>query len=639
VGDHRVQPVTITKRRERPDLRARGRPISVALVNMPWVTIDGPSIQVGLLTALARDAGHSAQGIYLNVELAAKIGPEAYERILRLPADRQHYFQEWLFSAAAFGYSEAAENAYCRDCDALPRILEHLGLSEGEVRGLHRDFYPALIDRWARDWPWGRFDVVGFTSTFEQNVPALALARAIKRESPRCVTLFGGANFDGCMGREYVRVLDQIDYAISGEADVAFPEFLDALRDGGDPLAVPGVISRRQLSGDRPRLVKLDALPVPTYDDYFDAVARHRESIGNRARSFVPMETARGCWWGQRKHCTFCGLNADSIQFRAKSPERALREVVELSNRHRTVSLHAVDNIIDREYLARLLPELAAQRWDIKLFYEVKANLVRDDLALFARAGVDHIQPGIESLSTNILRLMRKGSTQLINVRLLKWARYYGIQVAWNMLMGFPGEKIGDYEEQVELIPKLYHLGPPLDVGVIWLERFSPYFTESGFPIHDVRPRRVLASVYPVPGLQLTDIAYFFDYVADDVVTVQQREPLVEAVKEWQARWERDKPRPVLRYLRGPSWLTIGDGRTGERKSRTLDGWAADAYERCSETFRTASAVHGELMSRGGDAPSLEVLEGALDELVAEGYMIRGGSQYLALALPNNRHL
>jgi hypothetical protein len=134
------------------------------------------------------------------------------------------------------------------------------------------------------------------------------------------------------------------------------------------------------------------------------------------------------------------------------------------------------------------------------------------------------------------------------------------------------------------------------------------------------------------------DIAYFFDYVADDVVTEEQRQPLVEAVKEWEARWERDKRRPVLRYLRGLSWLTIGDGRLGERKSRTLDGWAADAYEACSEAFRTASALHDELMGRGGDVPSLDVLNGALDELVADGYMIRQGSQHLALALPNNRH-
>jgi len=56
----------------------------------------------------------------------------------------------------------------------------------------------------------------------------------------------------------------------------------------------------------------------------------------------------------------------------------------------------------------------------------------------------------------------------------------------------------------------------------------------------------------------------------------------------------------------------------GERKSRTLDGWAANAYEACSETFRTASALHDDLMGRGGDVPSLDVLNGALDELVAD---------------------
>ena len=46
-----------------------------------------------------------------------------------------------------------------------------------------------------------------------------------------------------------------------------------------------------------------------------------------------------------------------------------------------------------------------------------------------ATAGVRAIQPGIESLSTRILKLMRKGATRLINVRLLKWAAYYGMTV------------------------------------------------------------------------------------------------------------------------------------------------------------------------------------------------------------------
>ena len=64
---------------------------------------------------------------------------------------------------------------------------------------------------------WSAYDVVGFTSTFQQNVASLALARAIKEEHPRVTTLFGGANFDSVMGLEYLRVFpgtEQADNAV-----------------------------------------------------------------------------------------------------------------------------------------------------------------------------------------------------------------------------------------------------------------------------------------------------------------------------------------------------------------------------------------------------------------------------------------
>ena len=48
-------------------------------------------------------------------------------------------------------------------------------------------------------------------------------------------------------------------------------------------------------------------------------------------------------------------------------------------------------------------------------------------------------------LSTHVLKLMRKGTSMLQNLRLLKWCRYYGIEVAWNLIWGFPGETEEDY--------------------------------------------------------------------------------------------------------------------------------------------------------------------------------------------------
>ena len=57
---------------------------------------------------------------------------------------------------------------------------------------------------------------------FVQNAAALALARLLKERHPQLITVFGGANFDGEMGLEYVRALPWIDYAVLGEADETF---------------------------------------------------------------------------------------------------------------------------------------------------------------------------------------------------------------------------------------------------------------------------------------------------------------------------------------------------------------------------------------------------------------------------------
>jgi hypothetical protein len=49
--------------------------LSLALPNMPWARADAPSIQCGLLKAVATQAGHRCDVHYFNVELAAKLGP------------------------------------------------------------------------------------------------------------------------------------------------------------------------------------------------------------------------------------------------------------------------------------------------------------------------------------------------------------------------------------------------------------------------------------------------------------------------------------------------------------------------------------------------------------------------------------
>ncbi|RFS45545.1 RiPP maturation radical SAM protein 1 [Micromonospora craniellae] len=377
----------------------------------------------------------------------------------------------------------------------------------------------------------------------------------------------------------------------------------------------------------------LDRLPIPDYGDYFAALERHGQAtiLGDEPVK-LPVEFARGCWWGQKHHCTFCGLNALGMGYRSKSPGRAMSELSTLLSAYPTVHVEAVDNILDMSYLSSFCTELADRRWDIHVFFEVKANLTREQLAVLRRAGILTIQPGIESLSTHVLKLMRKGSTKLLNIRLLKWARYHGIRVAWNLLAGFPGETDEDYREQVELIPLLHHLFPPDGCSRLWLERFSPYFTDPSFPISDVRPRSSYRHIYP-DSLDHSQIAYFFDYTAKGIGSDEAFGALSSAARRWRQRWAEH--RPSLIYQRVPGRLVLVDTRAEQPRRAVLTGWQAEAYELCGDRPHSADRIRAGLESAGHRVTTAEV--GALlDQCCRSGVMVSEDGHYLSLAIPEN---
>jgi ribosomal peptide maturation radical SAM protein 1 len=605
----------------------------VVLVTMPFMAADRPSIQVGLLCAIVRRAGFPVRTRHATLDLAARLGPQRYDALAQ---HRTRLIGDWLFSVEAFG--DAAPDPTARFLDDFADDLRHLG-SPAEVRELllrtRTEEIPAFLDALAAEDCWARARVVGFSSTFQQNAASIALARRLKARHPDLVTVFGGANFDGDMGIELMRCVDCVDVAVVGEGDTALPSLLGALADGSDGAGIPGVA--RRVGGHvvttppAPPSDQLDTLPTPDYDEYF----AHAESLGllpggNRWNVWLPFESARGCWWGARHHCTFCGLNATTMRFRAKSGSRMVEELAQLARRYRSVRFEAVDNIMAMPYLADVMPAIIDSGANYEIFYEVRANLTRTQLASLARAGVKHLQPGIESLSTTVLRLMDKGTRAGQNVNLLRWAHYYGIQVSWNILWGFPGETARDYAEQTRVLPHLVHLPPPASAARIWMERFSPLHAQpERFPARFRAPERSYAYVYPT-GVDLGRLAYFFEHELVDALPDAAFEPLTRAAAEWSEAWLRDV-RPVLTYWSSPGYLRIYDGRhPGREGTYEFYDTLAGIYLACIDRPMTADGVRARL---GTPVPARAVEE-AFEEFARRGLMFLDGSQALSLALP-----
>ena len=78
---------------------------------------------------------------------------------------------------------------------------------------------------------------------------------------------------------------------------------------------------------------------------------------------------------------------------------------------------------------------------------QIKAHLPATQVLIQAmrEAGIGAIQPGIESLSTNVLKLMKKHSTGMRNLELMKWCTYYDINNLYNILVGFAPLKPAEF--------------------------------------------------------------------------------------------------------------------------------------------------------------------------------------------------
>jgi ribosomal peptide maturation radical SAM protein 1 len=625
---------------------ATERPLRIALVNVPWARCDAPSIQCGLLKAALVAFGHTVDVLSLNLELSRSLGPKVYEAIWSFPNERHLLLGDWLFTASRIrGEGGSGEDYLAQYGILLTRYDDHIKeiAGDGVASEVLLRMRNQVLPEWVREQgslaAWSDYDIIGFTSTFAQNVAAVAVAEAIRAGTSRPVIIFGGSNCDGDMGKALMRRFSVIDYVVNGEGDLILPAFAAALSRGDDVARLPGVVSREDgvvvSNGDAPRVRQLDELAVPDYSDYFDSVnANMAELLGDR-QPVLLLEGSRGCWWGEKHHCKFCGLNALSMAFRAKSPERVLDEMAELVGRYRVRFIETVDNIMDMKYCGSLCEGLRDRKWDVRIFYEVKANLSRAQLRLLQESGITMIQPGVESLSTHVLELMEKGSTMLTNVRLLKWCAYFDMNVGWNIITGFPGERNADYEEQAELIPALYHLKPPGGCGPMWLERFSPYF--QGDPrIKNVRPKEAYSYVYGDDSKDLQELAYFFDYDADEIAEDGAVRKLTAAVDDWRARAARE-PKPRLVYYRGSDWINILDTRFESGRQINLNAWHALVYEFCSDRAHRLDRICEYLFDSCGEAVAGdEEVRAFVERCVSERLMVRENDYYLSLAIPRN---
>ena len=602
----------------------------VFLASLPLSSASYPSLGLGLLKSALTKLSISCAVRYFSLDYIQHAGIKTFECL----SDTDYHTAlvgEWVFAEAAKGDTEELGEPDARYLSEVfrRRCPERQFVSRLLLVLAARETAAAFIDRCVGGVDWTQYSILGISSSFQQNMASLAFARRVKARFPHVFIVFGGANCQGEMGIELHRRYGFIDAVCLGEGDEVFPELVRRHLAGESATGLPGVVLRASdasttiPANEVEQVEDLDRLPYPDLSDFYDQ--RRSLSAPLRYPPAVVFETARGCWWGAKHHCTFCGLNGRTMAYRSKSQARAYEELAHLvaSYGHEVVN---ADAILDMRYFKEFLPRLAAEGPAVRMFWQMKANLRPDQLELLARAGVTRIQPGIEALDSELLTLMKKGCTMLQNVQILKLAAECGLSVAWNLLYGFPGESAEAYKRSAHIMPRLRHLQPPSSVGRVLADRFSPYFQRpESFGVR-LEPAAAYRLIYPFSEASVRRLAYHFDMHSAALDCIEEiAAPMVTE----QSLWSEHHAESALYCEDEGDVLIVTDERWGwDRTVHEFDGAEAEVLRRCWR-ITSWNTIELQLGPRFGDV----VLRAAIDRLRCLGLLLQEEGQYLALAL------
>jgi len=615
----------VIERSGNPDMK-------VAIIVMPFLGVDRPSLAAGLLKAAVEQRGISCDCKYFNITFAKMVGIRTYSDILDAPLTV--LAGEWIFSQLYYGQTFSDWMKYEGEvlkCPVWGLDVERWGDSIRAALNLAPSFLRVVFE--SNDWE--QYDLVAFTSTFEQTMPSLCLARMIRKHYPQIKIAAGGANFESSMGMAYMEHFSFLDYLCTGEGDDCFAQLCENLSMGLEDVP-PGILYR---TGDQIQstktsnrtFVELDSLPMPVFDDYFRVFSTSFPHCG--AAPVLVIETSRGCWWGERNHCTFCGLNGDGMKFRRKHWRRVVEEVDELTRRYPKSPVHFTDNILSLDYFKNLIPHWADNRDSTKKFFEVKSNLTRDQIEMLKRAGVTSMQAGVENLADDTLRLMRKGVSGAQNVAILRWAAELNVDIYWNVLLGFPNEPFTDYDLNLSVMKLITHLRPPEFCGHIRLDRFSPNFTDwRSLGFSAIRPLTAYKHIFPLDEAELSRFAYYFAYEhAEFDRVLQLAKPLADFAKCWQEKHTADEGGTLaaLPVLEG-GFILVDTRFNFERSKAALNPIELELLLQCDAPIGPHLAIQN---AATGCESAIEETEAIFGALVSRGVIAVIGRQALTLAL------
>lgn len=596
----------------------------VALVSMPWSIFNRPSVQLGTLQSyLNNRQGYKAETYYPYLHIAKAIGLDTYSKITL-----SGWAGEALFSPLLF--PEKYEDAKKLYTDSLN--------SDSTVKSRKEEFdsiTTTLKDTcttWLNSTDVLSSRLIGFSVCFSQLLPSLYLARLIKAQNNKVKIVFGGSSCSGELGKSLVRHFKEVDYVVSGEGEKALLSLCNHLIDNSSELpkniySSQSSTKSENLSQQPPPEKELDLndLPIPDYREYFQEMSQLFP--GSPFIPVIPIEFSRGCWWNK---CSFCNLNIQWKNYRFKSGEKMVTEVLQLCRTYESLNLAFTDNALPPKEADFFFHELRQHEIDFNFFAEIRAALHPEQLRIYSRGGLTTVQVGIEALSTSLLKKMTKGSSAIENIAIIKMASQYGIQVEGNLIVEFPSASEEEIQETLNALDYLFPFRP-LDTATFFLGYDSPvYCNHKNYSIDSILHHDKNKKLFPKDILS-TMTMLLHSYRGDRKIQQKQWKPVRKKVRQWKDFHDkRSGTEHPLSYRDGKTFLIIRQEQTdGPVLQHRLRGLSRKIYLACETTM--------EIKKLNTMFPQVkeQALMGFISEMCRKRLMFEEQGFVLALAIHN----
>ena len=515
----------------------------VALCSMPWAIFNRPSIQLASLKSyLQQKSDYKVDTFHTYLDIAALLGIDIYPEIALSGWAGEALFSALLYpekatdAAKLFSDNISAATRKKIDFDSLTLQIEK------------------LCDNWLNSIDFASYNLVGFSICFSQLLPSLYMAELIKKKHPELPIVFGGSSCCGEVGQSLLRQFQQLDYIIDGEGEERLLNLCKILEGENTELA-DGVLSRNTLKQSTTQIAPLDltTLPLPDYISYFNEIKKTFP-----AHPFIPLlpiEFSRGCWWNK---CTFCNLNIQWPNYRFKSGDKMIAEVMALSQKYESLHFTFTDNALPPREADHFFSEIATKGIDFDFFAEIRGTRKVKRLQQYRSGGLTTIQVGIEALSTSLLDKMDKGNSTMDNIAMMKLCAEENITLEGNLIVDFPSTTTGEIHET---ITNLAYVLPyaPLESASFFLGYGSPIYNNlKEFSIQSILPHSKTKLLFP-KHCHETMTMLISSYRGDRTVQQKNWAPVREVIDAWHTFHKNRKNRdiPALSYRDGENFLII----------------------------------------------------------------------------------